>query len=175
MHTRHSLRYTLAAKTGFRLLINIYSVDGPIPQNLGWLVELTDTLILRFVAVIYFTPVFVIPGLLVGVLGSWCGQIYIKVLNRFSFLFPYRLIFSYKAQLCVKRNMSNAKSPVMSHFGAAIAGLSMQTTILNIDLLSDVGIVSIRAYGAQDAFKGESLKRINNYTRSARTFYNLNR
>ncbi len=54
--------------------------------------------------------------------------------------------------------MSNAKSPVMSHFGAAIAGL-----------------ISIRAYGAQDTFKSESLKRINNYTRSARSFYNLNR
>ncbi|KLO19974.1 P-loop containing nucleoside triphosphate hydrolase protein [Schizopora paradoxa] len=124
----------------FDILILPFLVDGPIPQNLGWLVELTDTLILRFLAVVYFTPVFVIPGLAVGILGSWCGQIYIK------------------AQLCVKRNMSNAKSPVMSHFGAAISGL-----------------ISIRAYGAQDAFKGESLKRINNYTRSARTFYNLNR
>lgn len=141
--TGATLRWLDSTPTGriiTRCTQDIRAVDGPVPQNLGWLVELTNTLILRFAAVIYFTPVFVIPGLLVGILGSWCGQIYIK------------------AQLCVKRNMSNAKSPVMSHFGAAIAGL-----------------ISIRAYGAQDTFKSESLKRINNYTRSARSFYNLNR
>ena len=35
--------------------------------------------------------------------------------------------------------------------------------------------VSIRAFGAQDTFKTESLHRIDKYTRNARTFYNLNR
>lgn len=38
-----------------------------------------------------------------------------------------------------------------------------------------IGTVSIRAYGAQDPFKNESLNRINHYTRVARTSYNLNR
>ena len=38
-----------------------------------------------------------------------------------------------------------------------------------------VDAVSIRAYNAQHTFKLESLSRINRYTRSARTFYNLNR
>ena len=33
----------------------------------------------------------------------------------------------------------------------------------------------MRAYGAQDAFIEESLRRINKYTRAARTFWNLNR
>jgi hypothetical protein len=36
-------------------------------------------------------------------------------------------------------------------------------------------VVSIRAYGATDTFKKESMNRINRYTRAARTFYNLNR
>ena len=35
--------------------------------------------------------------------------------------------------------------------------------------------VSIRAYGAQDAFRKESYRRIENYTRSNRMFWNLNR
>lgn len=35
--------------------------------------------------------------------------------------------------------------------------------------------VSIRAYGAQQAFRQESLKRIDHYTRIARTSWNLNR
>ena len=59
-------------------------------------------------AVVIMSPIFIIPGLIVGALGSWCGQIYIK------------------AQLSVKREMSNAKSPVLSHFGAAISGIGMR-------------------------------------------------
>jgi ABC-type multidrug transport system fused ATPase/permease subunit len=35
--------------------------------------------------------------------------------------------------------------------------------------------VSIRAYGAQDAFKAESLKRVDNHIRIARVAANLNR
>lgn len=63
-----------------------------------------------------------------------------------------------KAQLSVKREMSNAKAPVIGIFNGAMSGL-----------------VSIRAYGAQDMFRKESRKRIDCYVRSARTFYNLNR
>ena len=101
---------------------------------------------------------FVFPGLIVALLGGWCGQIYIK------------------AQLSVKREMSNAKSPVLGHFGAAIAGLGSYITILvDIYNILKASAVSIRAYGAQSAFMGESLVRIDKYTRAARTFYNLNR
>ncbi|KAJ6470738.1 hypothetical protein C8R47DRAFT_1298099 [Mycena vitilis] len=63
-----------------------------------------------------------------------------------------------KAQLSVKRESSNAKAPVLGHFSAAISGLT-----------------SIRAYGAQAPFIEESLKRINKYTRAARTLSNLDR
>nr|GAT46155.1 ATP-binding cassette transporter [Mycena chlorophos] len=63
-----------------------------------------------------------------------------------------------KAQLSVKRESSNAKAPVLAHFSAAIAGLT-----------------SIRAYGAQTPFILESIRRINKYTRAARTLANLDR
>ncbi|KAF8308383.1 hypothetical protein DL93DRAFT_2100728 [Clavulina sp. PMI_390] len=62
------------------------------------------------------------------------------------------------AQLPVKREMSNARAPVFSVFGVAINGLT-----------------TIRAYGVQERFKDESLRRIDNYTRTARPFWNLNR
>ncbi|KAL0960612.1 hypothetical protein HGRIS_005644 [Hohenbuehelia grisea] len=62
------------------------------------------------------------------------------------------------AQLPIKREMSNSRAPVIEHF---------QTTIH--------GLTSIRAYGVQDAFLHESMRRIDRYTRSARTFLNLNR
>ncbi|KAK7461891.1 hypothetical protein VKT23_008323 [Stygiomarasmius scandens] len=119
---------------------DIRAVDGPIPMWLQWVGEITMMMTVKFFAVVVITPVFFFPGVLVFVLGGICGQIYIK------------------AQLSVKREMSNAKSPVLGHFGAAIAGLP-----------------SIRAYGSQNAFIRESLKRIDRYTRAARTFYNLNR
>ena len=89
----------------YRRVTCVISVDGPVSQNLGWLCELTLTLAMRFAAVVVITPIFIIPGMVVGALGNWCGQIYIK------------------AQLSVKREMSNARSPVLNHFGAAIAGL----------------------------------------------------
>lgn len=54
--------------------------------------------------------------------------------------------------------MSNSRSPVFSHFGAAISGLA-----------------SIRAYGAEKSFKDQSLHYIDLYSRPARAYYNLNR
>ena len=61
---------------------------------------------MKLLAVVALSPVFAIPGMLVSILGGYCGQIYMK------------------AQLSVKREMSNARAPVLGHFGAAIAGLS---------------------------------------------------
>ncbi|KAJ7650107.1 multidrug resistance-associated ABC transporter [Roridomyces roridus] len=63
-----------------------------------------------------------------------------------------------KAQLSVKRESSTARAPVLGHFSAAISGLP-----------------SIRAYGSQAAFVQESLRRINKYTRTARTLGDLER
>ncbi|KAF8477848.1 hypothetical protein JB92DRAFT_2801159 [Gautieria morchelliformis] len=119
---------------------DIRAVDGPVSDYLCDVIELTIALALKFGAVMIFVPMFVLPGILVFVVGRFCGELYIK------------------AQLSIKREMSNRRSPVLAHFGAAIAGLT-----------------SIRAYGAQDAFKTESLKRIDGYTRPARAFYNCNR
>ncbi|KAK0458994.1 uncharacterized protein EV420DRAFT_1541764 [Desarmillaria tabescens] len=119
---------------------DIRAVDNPVAGLLFAVSELTLAMLIKFAAIVAFTPIFLFPGILVAILGAWCGQVYIK------------------AQLSVKREMSNAKAPVLGHFGAAIAG-----------------ITSIRAYGAQNAFIQESMSRIDRYTRTARTFYNLNR
>jgi hypothetical protein len=56
---------------------------------------MTMSMFVKFAAVVILTPIFLIPGVLVAVLGGICGQIYIK------------------AQLSVKREMSNAKAPVL--------------------------------------------------------------
>ncbi|KAH7906916.1 P-loop containing nucleoside triphosphate hydrolase protein [Hygrophoropsis aurantiaca] len=119
---------------------DIQAIDQELPQCIGFMVELTVTILIRLGAIVVMTPAFLLPGIIVGVVGGFVGRTYMK------------------AQLSVKREMSNAKAPVLGHFGAAITGLT-----------------SIRAYGAQEAFKRESLTRIDRYTKCARMFYNLNR
>lgn len=52
-------------------------------------------MIIKLTAVVFMTPVFLIPGLIIGFLGGWVGHIYMS------------------AQLSVKREMSNAKAPVV--------------------------------------------------------------
>ncbi|KAH9986083.1 hypothetical protein BJV74DRAFT_845474 [Russula compacta] len=123
-----------------RVTQDIRALDGPISNTFTWLIEISATMLLKFIAVVYLTPMFIIPGTVIAVLGAWLGQVYMK------------------AQIAIKREMSNAKAPVLGHFGAAVAGLP-----------------SIRAYGAQFAFRQESYRRIDKYSRAGRAFYNMNR
>lgn len=68
--------------------LNIFAlVDGPIPDNFGRVTELSISLLIKLGAVIVYTPIFVIPGLVVFGIGGLCGQLYMK------------------AQLAVKREM----------------------------------------------------------------------
>ncbi|KAF9030066.1 P-loop containing nucleoside triphosphate hydrolase protein [Rhodocollybia butyracea] len=115
-------------------------VDVQLPNQLAALTRLTIIMMAQFISVMYFSPLFILPGILVTLAGALCGSIYIK------------------AQLPIKRVQSNAKAPVLAHFGTVLAGL-----------------VSVRAYGVQQRFIKESLTRINYYSRPSRVFWNLNR
>jgi hypothetical protein len=77
------------------LLLRSFAVDGPIPTELWWLAEMTISMLVKLGAVVFFSPAFFFPGVLVATVGGWCGQVYMA------------------AQLSVKRNMSNAKAPVL--------------------------------------------------------------
>ncbi|KAH7912982.1 hypothetical protein BJ138DRAFT_1225912, partial [Hygrophoropsis aurantiaca] len=85
---------------------DIRAIDGPFAQGIGMAVEGSLKMIVKLGAVVFMTPVFLIPGIVVGLLGGLIGRVYMK------------------AQLSVKREMSIAKAPVLGHFGAAIAGLT---------------------------------------------------
>ncbi|KAF9270593.1 P-loop containing nucleoside triphosphate hydrolase protein [Marasmius fiardii PR-910] len=119
---------------------DIRVVDGPIVTVIKLGYDSTTALLVKFFAIMVISPIFFFPGFLITAAGMMCGQIFIK------------------AQLPVKREMSNARAPVLGHVGATIAGL-----------------VSIRAYGVEERFVQESMTRIDKYTRVARTFYTLNR
>ncbi|KAI0798592.1 hypothetical protein BC629DRAFT_232884 [Irpex lacteus] len=119
---------------------DIQSIDGPVAGLFNGLAAITLAMTMRFSAVVLYTPAFIIPSLFIAIAGGWLGNIYIR------------------AQLSVKREMSNAKAPVLGIVGGAISGLT-----------------SIRAYAVQDAFRRETYKRVNSYVRVARVFWNLNR
>jgi len=59
----------------------------------------------KFVAVLTFSPIFSVPGIVALMVGGWVGQMYIK------------------AQLCVKRETSNARAPVLSHLSGSVSGI----------------------------------------------------
>ncbi|KAH8986100.1 hypothetical protein EDB92DRAFT_2116516 [Lactarius akahatsu] len=131
---------TPTSRVTTRVTQDIRALDGPVADAFAWAIDISADMLIKFVAVIYLTPAFAVPGISIAVLGAWLGRIYMK------------------AQMSIKREMSNAKAPVLGHFGASVAGLT-----------------SIRAYGTQIAFREESYRRIDKYSRASRSFWNMNR
>lgn len=123
-----------------RFTKDMKSIDGSFTDTFGSVAEMTFSLIIKFATVVALVPVFSLPAVVIGALGGIIGELYIH------------------GQLSVKREMSNAKSPLFSHFSSAVNG-----------------IVSIRAFAAQDKMRAEAQRRADKYTRTARAFYNLNR
>lgn len=132
-------------------------------------------MITRLAVIVVFSHVFLVPGLLVVAVGAWIANFYLK------------------AQMSVKRELrqdssstfqqrdangdiQQCQSPRPGSFRSCNRGfkyvpLSSTPSKILIFYLT----ASIRAYGAQDAFKQESLKRIDFYSRAARVSWNLNR
>ncbi|KAJ7449167.1 hypothetical protein FB451DRAFT_1375079 [Mycena latifolia] len=88
-----------------RVTNDVRAVDDSLANSVWPLAAIIIALLVRFGAVVIYTPIFFFPGVFVGSVGAWIGQIYIA------------------GQLPVKRLMSNNRAPVLAHFGAAIAGL----------------------------------------------------
>uniref|UniRef100_A0A8H8CHL8 P-loop containing nucleoside triphosphate hydrolase protein n=1 Tax=Psilocybe cubensis TaxID=181762 RepID=A0A8H8CHL8_PSICU len=119
---------------------DIATVDGSIQNSFYFVVEIMTCMMVQLAIPAVVAPMILGPGLLVAIAGVYVANTYLK------------------AQLSVQREMSNARAPVLAHFGAAMTGLT-----------------SIRAYGAQELLKAESLRRIDHYSKIARVSYNLNR
>ncbi|KAJ7642966.1 P-loop containing nucleoside triphosphate hydrolase protein [Mycena polygramma] len=81
------------------------AIDDSLSESFWDVIEATVQMSTRLLAVVFFAPLFFIPGAFVGFIGGWCGQIYMA------------------SQLSVKREMSIARSPVLGHINAAISGL----------------------------------------------------
>ena len=94
----------------FRL--TVATADNMIPGHLSTVITMGIGIFAKFIAIVVFSPVFLLPGVAAFLIGAAVGQIYTK------------------AQLPVKREISNARSPVLSHFGAAIAGIGAYSASL---------------------------------------------
>ena len=101
--------------------LTVIAVDSTIPDYLSAVITIGISIVAKFIAIIIFSPVFLLPGVALFVIGAVAGQIYIK------------------AQLSVKREMSNARSPVLSHFGAAIAGIGAYS----VDLGGEYSLINL--------------------------------
>ncbi|GMK55604.1 hypothetical protein CspeluHIS016_0206600 [Cutaneotrichosporon spelunceum] len=123
-----------------RFTKDMRSIDGPFTELAIGVFDITMGLVIKLVTIVAVVPFFSIPAIIIGVLGGIIGEMYIH------------------AQLSVKREMSNAKSPLFSHLASSVSG-----------------IVSIRAYGAQEQIKNQTREKADKYTRTATAFYNLNR
>ncbi|KZT60623.1 P-loop containing nucleoside triphosphate hydrolase protein [Calocera cornea HHB12733] len=123
-----------------RFTQDIGEIDGALTEQGQTVIRMTIKLILKFGAAIAFSPAFLLPGLIITVLGIGLGHIYMI------------------AQMAIKRIRSNWRSPLYNHLGASVLGL-----------------VSIRAYGAEDKFELVLRQRADAYSRPSRTFWNLNR
>ena len=73
----------------------VSTVDDTFPQVLRWLSGRTVMVLVKLIVIVALTPAFLFPSVLVAIIGAYYGQVYIQ------------------AQLSVKREMSNAKQPVL--------------------------------------------------------------
>ena len=100
------------------------TVDSSIPEYLNGVITMGISMVAKVIAIVVFSPVFLLPGVAALAIGAAVGQIYIK------------------AQLSVKREMSNARSPVLSHFGAAIAGIGAYS----VRLEGEYGLIGLCSF-----------------------------
>ena len=86
---------------------DIDCVDDRLGSLLAGFIGLTISLTTLFITTVYQTgwPA-LLSGTFITATGGWLGNVYLK------------------AQLPIRREMSNAKAPMMSSVGTALAGLS---------------------------------------------------
>ncbi|KAF9013108.1 multidrug resistance-associated ABC transporter [Cyathus striatus] len=100
---------------------DIRSLDGPLSETFDWVVDLSIGVMTKLGSVVIISPIFIFPGMFIAGVGSLIANIYLK------------------AQLSVKREMSNAKAPVLAHFGATVNAL-VSSCRMSWDLNRWIGI-----------------------------------
>jgi len=84
---------TPTARIIARCTQDVRSIDGPLPQNFYWVVNQSTGVVIRLCAVIIVTPIFIVPGLFVALVGTVMGSIYLKAQLSIKRELRYELIF----------------------------------------------------------------------------------
>lgn len=123
-----------------RFTMDIRAIDGPLSERTESMLQLTVHMIQRLSIIVWFTPAFLLPGAVLAVAGLTIAQLYIKAqlpVKRYCLHISLSATtYSRHTLSMIIRELSLARAPLISHFGAAIHGLT-----------------SIRAYGVQESFK----------------------
>ncbi|KAI5824338.1 P-loop containing nucleoside triphosphate hydrolase protein [Schizophyllum commune Tattone D] len=88
-----------------RFTADMATLDTALPHDVHFLFQLTTTLLVKLIAIVVITPLFLVFGVAVGITGMFLGSAYMR------------------AQMPLMRETSKAKAPVLAHFGASMAGL----------------------------------------------------
>ena len=91
-----------------RFAKDMKAIDGSFTETFANVADMSTSMIIKFALVIVLVPLFSFPAIFIGLLGGVLGELYIH------------------GQLSVKREMSNAKSPLFSHFSAACRSEHME-------------------------------------------------
>ncbi len=136
---------------------DINAIDGPFMIMLRPLISISIRLVTLFaVSVVMAGWSAFIPGVILMVVGGFLGRVYLI------------------AQIGIRREMSNAKAPVMSQVSTVLGGISEIYYFLSHPATESIE-VSIRAYSAQELFRKGIKKRADALVRASFTFYDINR
>ncbi|KAF8150440.1 P-loop containing nucleoside triphosphate hydrolase protein [Mycena galopus ATCC 62051] len=103
-------------------------VDDAMTVGVSRVLQLTLGLCIKFATVILFSPAFLVPGVLVTLIGGLFGQLFMR------------------AQLPVKREMSSTRSPILGHFSGVITGLASIRAYSLQDKFFEESLVRIDCY-----------------------------
>ncbi|KAJ7367306.1 hypothetical protein DFH08DRAFT_910161 [Mycena albidolilacea] len=103
------LDVTPASRIITRVTNDVRAIDDSLAAEIWPLTYMITSTLVRFVAVVIYTPVFFFPGALVGALGAWAGQIYMS------------------GQLSIKRLMSNSQAPVLAQYVLSIRAFGAES------------------------------------------------
>lgn len=84
---------------------------------------MSSKLLIELGTIVIITPVFLIVGVVVAIIGLMWGQVYMNV------------------GMVVKRELSRAKAPVLANFGTTVSGLSKNERVMGTRILADVSSV----------------------------------
>ncbi|KAF9000095.1 P-loop containing nucleoside triphosphate hydrolase protein [Cyathus striatus] len=84
---------------------DIGTIDSTLPTYLKWLFDMIAVMLVKLGMIVFITPTFLLPGILVAIAGAWLSNFYIA------------------SQLSINREASRAKAPIIAHFVTLTTGL----------------------------------------------------